>query len=226
MKKLWLSIVAVTLLGLGFSSGAEAHPLDELLGQFSTFSSNTDTFNRFIYLGFTHILPLGLDHILFVLGLFLLNPAWRPLLWQVTAFTIAHSITLAMAIFGVFELPGYIVEPIIALSITFIAIENIVTTDLKPWRPLVVFIFGLIHGLGFAGVLSELGLPEGQEWIALVAFNVGVEFGQLAVIALALAAVWFFRKETWYRARVAIPASVAIGAVGLFWFVERVGLGL
>ena len=226
MKKLSLSFFAVMLIVLGMTSGAQAHPLDELLGQFSNITSSFDTFNEFIYLGFTHILPLGLDHILFVLGLFLLNPAWRPLLWQVTAFTIAHTITLGMSIFGLVSLPGYIVEPIIALSITFIAIENIVTTDLKPWRPIVVFVFGLIHGLGFAGVLMELGLPEGQEWIALVAFNIGVEFGQLAVIALALAAVWFFRKESWYRSRVTIPASVAIGAVGLFWFVERVGLSL
>ena len=180
------------------------------------------TFNEFLYLGYTHILPKGLDHILFVLGLFLLNPAWRPLLWQVTAFTLAHSVTLAMSIFGLISVPGYIVEPIIALSITFIALENILTTDLKPWRPVVVFVFGLIHGLGFAGVLSELGMPAGQEWIALLSFNIGVEFGQISVILLALGAVWLFRNEAWYRNRVTIPASVVIGAIGLFWFVERV----
>jgi hypothetical protein len=176
---------------------------------------------KYLRLGFTHILPHGLDHVLFVLGLFLLSASLRPLLWQVTAFTIAHSITLALALYGVLRLPAMIVEPLIALSIAFIAMENLFTSDLKPWRPVVVFGFGLVHGLGFAGVLSDIGLPRGQYLTALLTFNAGVELGQLAVIALALAAVGWFRRCAWYRPAVVLPASGAIAAVAVFWTIER-----
>jgi hypothetical protein len=174
-------------------------------------------------LGFTHILPFGLDHILFVLGLFLLSTRMAPLLIQVTAFTVAHSVTLALSVYGVVSLPSSIVEPLIAASIVYVAVENILTPHLKPWRAVVVFCFGLLHGLGFAGVLEEVGLPQGQFVPALVSFNVGVELGQLAVIALAYLAVgiWGYNK-TWYRPRVVIPASAAVAAVGLFWTVQRV----
>jgi hypothetical protein len=173
-------------------------------------------------LGFTHILPKGLDHILFVLGIFLLSLHWRPLLWQVTAFTLAHSITLALSLYGVISLPSSIVEPLIALSIVCVAVENLLVTELKPWRVWVVFGFGLLHGLGFAGVLTALGLPPGDFLPALIAFNVGVELGQLAVIALAFLAVglWFGRRP-WYRRRVVLPASALIALVGAWWTVER-----
>ncbi len=115
---------------------------------------------QYLSLGYTHILPKGLDHILFVLGLFLLSPRLRPMLLQVTAFTIAHSITLGLSIYGIVSLPSRIVEPLIALSIAYVAIENLVTRELKPWRLALVFMFGLLHGMGFAGVLRELGLPR------------------------------------------------------------------
>jgi hypothetical protein len=174
-------------------------------------------------LGFTHILPYGLDHILFVLGLYLLSTKWRPLLIQVTSFTVAHSITLALTIYGVFSLPSSIVEPLIALSIAYVAIENVVTKELHAWRPFVVFGFGLLHGMGFAGVLQEIGMPRSEFLTALVTFNVGVEFGQLAVISLAflLTGLWF-RNKDWYRGRLVIPASLVIAATGLYWTVERV----
>ena len=174
-------------------------------------------------LGFTHILPYGLDHILFVLGLYLLSTKWRPLLIQVTSFTVAHSITLALTIYGVFSLPSSIVEPLIALSIAYVAIENIMTKELHAWRPFVVFGFGLLHGMGFAGVLQEIGLPRSEFLTALVTFNVGVELGQLAVISLAflLTGLWF-RNKDWYRGRIVVPASLAIAATGLYWTVERV----
>ena len=107
-----------------------------------------------------HILPKGLDHILFVLGIFLLSPRWKTMLLQVTAFTVAHSITLGLSIYGIVSLPSRIVEPLIALSIAYVAIENLLTRELKPWRLALVFMFGLLHGLGFAGVLRELGLPR------------------------------------------------------------------
>lgn len=179
---------------------------------------------QYTVLGFTHIVPYGLDHILFVLGLFLLSARAKPLLWQVTAFTVAHTITLALSIYGVVSLAPAIVEPLIAASIVYVAAENIVTSDLKPWRPLVVFGFGLLHGLGFAGVLSEVGLPRSEFVTGLIAFNVGVELGQLAVIALAFVAVGMWaRRYAWYRARVIVPASVAIATVGLYWTIERLG---
>jgi hypothetical protein len=185
--------------------------------------TTADVLRDYTVLGFTHILPKGLDHILFVLGIFLLSVHWRPLLYQVTAFTVAHSITLALSLYGVIWLPASVVEPLIALSIVYVAVENIVVGALKPWRVWVVFGFGLLHGLGFAGVLTELGLPKGEFLPALIAFNVGVELGQLAVIVLALLTVGFwFRNRPWYRARVVIPASLLIAAVGLYWTVERV----
>jgi hydrogenase/urease accessory protein HupE len=175
-------------------------------------------------LGFLHILPRGLDHILFVLGLFLLSVRFSPLLWQVTAFTIAHSITLALSIYGFIEVSSSIVEPLIALSIAYVGIENIVTRQLKPWRVVIVFIFGLLHGMGFAGVLSELGLPESEFVTALITFNVGVEFGQLSVILLAWLAVFWLRKhEQQYRQWVVIPGSLLIACMGLYWTWERIG---
>ncbi|HWI20051.1 MAG TPA: HupE/UreJ family protein [Vicinamibacterales bacterium] len=176
---------------------------------------------QYLVLGYTHILPKGLDHILFVLGLFLLSPRAKPLLLQVTAFTIAHSITLGLSIYGLVSLPSRIVEPLIALSIAYVAIENLVTRELKPWRLALVFMFGLLHGLGFAGVLSELGMPRGEFLTALVTFNLGVEGGQLSVIAAALIVTAPFMKKGWYHQRVVIPASLAIAAVGVYWTLVR-----
>jgi hydrogenase/urease accessory protein HupE len=183
---------------------------------------------QYLVLGFEHILPKGLDHILFVLGIFLLSPAWRPVLWQVTTFTIAHSITLGLTIYGIVSLSPAIVEPLIALSITYVAIENLFTSTLKPWRIALVFAFGLLHGMGFAGVLSELGLPRSEFFTALVTFNIGVEAGQLAVITLAFLAVgWWRRTESGrYRRWVVVPASVLIAICGAWWTITRaLGIG-
>lgn len=179
-------------------------------------------FVEYIPVGFDHIVPKGLDHILFVLALFFLSTRLSTLLWQVSAFTLAHTITLAAGALGWVAVPGYIVEPLIAASIAFVAVENVLNDRLSRWRPLVIFGFGLLHGLGFASVLADFGLPEDQFIPALIGFNVGVEVGQLAVIAAAFLAVglWFGRK-TWYRAWISIPASVAIGLVGAFWVLER-----
>ncbi|CAN5874475.1 hypothetical protein BH18ACI5_BH18ACI5_22480 [soil metagenome] len=180
---------------------------------------------QYVALGFTHILPKGIDHVLFVLGVFLLSRKARPVLLQISAFTIAHSITLGLSIYGVVTLPSAVVEPAIALSIAYIAIENIFTKDLKPWRYALVFVFGLLHGLGFAGALSEIGLPREDFLLALLGFNAGVELGQLTVIALAFAAVgYWFRERIWYRQRVVLPASLLIAFLGLYWTVQRLGL--
>ena len=177
---------------------------------------------QYLALGYTHILPKGRDHILFVLGIFLLSPRLKPMLLQVTAFTIAHSITLALSIYGVLSLPSRIVEPLIALSIAYVAIENLMTRELKPWRLALVFMFGLLHGLGFAGVLRELGLPRDEFVTGLLTFNLGVEGGQLTVILLASIAVAPFIKHDWYRRRVVIPASLVIAAIAVYWTIVRI----
>ena len=181
-------------------------------------------FLTYIPVGFDHIVPKGLDHILFVLGLFFLSTRLAPLLWQVSAFTLAHTVTLALGALGYVTVPASIVEPIIAASIVFVAVENIFSQGLSRWRPFVVFAFGLLHGLGFASVLGEFGLPEDGFIPALIGFNVGVELGQLFVIAVAFALVgYWFGKKDWYRSRISVPAST-IACVGAWWVVERVFL--
>jgi hypothetical protein len=176
---------------------------------------------QYLRLGLTHIVPNGLDHMLFVLGLFLLNPRSRSVLWQVSAFTIAHSITLGLSMYGLISLPPAIVEPLIAVSIIYVAVENLLRSELTPWRVGLVFAFGLLHGMGFAGVLTELGLPRAEFITALFAFNVGVEAGQLLVIATAFALVGWYRVHPRYRTRVAVPASLAIACVAVYWTLER-----
>ena len=176
---------------------------------------------QYLKLGFVHIVPNGADHTLFVLGLFLLSPRLRPLLWQVTAFTGAHAVTLVLGTLNVIVLSRDIVEPLITLSIAWVAIENVLTARLRPWRAAVVFVFGLLHGLGFAGVLADLELPDNERMLALITFNVGIELGQLSIIALALASLGWFRYRPWYRRRVIVPLSVLIAVLGLVWTVER-----
>lgn len=176
----------------------------------------------YIDIGFRHIVPLGIDHILFVLGLFLLSRQLSSLLWQVSAFTVAHTLTLGLTMYGLVALPAGIVEPLIALSIVYVGIENCVTARLHSWRVLLVFCFGLLHGMGFAGVLGEIGLPEGEFLTALISFNVGVELGQLAVIAGAMALVGWFRNRSWYRKAVVVPLSLLISVTGMYWVWERV----
>ena len=187
-------------------------------------SARVGDFMDFLRLGFFHIVPDGTDHILFVLGLFLLSPKLKPLLTQVTAFTIAHSLTLGLSLAGIFSLPSRIVEPMIALSIAVVAIENLTTKEVKSWRWMIVFGFGLVHGLGFAGALKDLHLPKGYVLKPLVGFNCGVELGQLTVIALAAGLTFWCWHKPWYRSRVVTPASCLIAGIGLFWAIQR-GLG-
>ncbi len=182
-----------------------------------------DVVKDYIVIGYTHILPKGLDHILFVVGLFLLSARLRPLLWQITSFTVAHTVTLALGIMGVITISPSIVEPLIAASIVWVCVENIFSDRMAVWRPVLVFVFGLLHGLGFAGVLGEIGMPSSQFITALLSFNVGVELGQLTVIAICFLAVGlWFRNKPWYRTRVTIPCSVLIAVIGAYWFVERI----
>ena len=185
--------------------------------------TRADVARQYLTLGFTHIVPHGLDHILFVLGIFLLTSRWRSVVAQVSTFTLAHSITLALTMYGIVSLPAKVVEPMIALSIVYVAIENLIVGELKPWRLALVFSFGLLHGMGFAGVLRDLGLPRSQFLTALVSFNVGVEAGQLTVIAIAFIAVAYWQRgRSTYRRLIVQPASFVIALIGLFWTIQRV----
>jgi hypothetical protein len=183
--------------------------------------ARADVAREYLRLGYEHILPKGLDHILFVLGLFLLNVRLRPVLLQVTTFTVAHSITLALAMYGVVSLPSRIVEPLIALSIAYVALENLATNRIRPWRLGLVFGFGLLHGMGFAGVLTDLGLPREDFVTALLSFNLGVEGGQLTVIAMAVMLVAWWRDRVWYHRAIVTPVSLAIAAIGVYWTITR-----
>jgi hypothetical protein len=177
---------------------------------------------RFLRLGFEHILPEGLDHVLFVLGLALLSPRLKPLLVQVSAFTLAHTFTLALAVYGAVSLPSRVVEPLIALSIVYVGVENLFRRRPSRLRVALVFAFGLLHGLGFAGALSELGWPAGRRLPALVAFNVGVELGQLTVIAAAAVLLAAASRMGAPRRRLEQGLSLAIAAVAMVWTVQRV----
>ena len=208
------------------ATDAELAPLLDAAGNERGFWS---TFGLYVTIGVGHILPGGLDHILFVLALFLASTRTRSLVVQITAFTVAHTATLALAATGLISPSPDWVEPFIALTIAFVALENLVFKRMTYWRPVVVFAFGLIHGLGFAGFFGELGLPPGQFWSALLGFNLGVEIGQLSVVLAALVLAFILRRqvaalgtEQGYRRFIVVPGSLLIGAVGLWWTVERV----
>jgi hypothetical protein len=215
MPKKPLLFILVALL-LAQSAGAHV-----IVGELEKMSAGSAAI-LYLKLGYQHIIPLGFDHILFVLSLFLLNPRLKPVLWQATAFTVAHSVTLGLAMYHLITPPARIVEPLIALSILYVALENIFSSTLKPSRIGVVFLFGLVHGMGFASALGQLGLPQRSYLLSLVMFNAGVELGQITIILLAffLLGKWF-RDKPWYRTRVVIPISVAIALVAAFWTVQR-----
>jgi len=210
----------------GKVSQAELKPLLDAAGEERSFWS---TAGLYITIGVGHILPDGSDHILFVLAIFLASTRLRALVIQISAFTVAHTATLGLAASGLITPSPSIVEPLIALTIAFVAIENLIFKDMTRWRPIVVFGFGLVHGLGFAGFFGELGLPPGQFWSALIGFNIGVEIGQLSVIAIAALLGMMLRRRLHdpggagrYRRNVARPASLLIGITGLWWFVVRI----
>ena len=219
----------------GLISGGSSSPAISIAGGGQ--QSGWQAFASYIPVGFDHILPKGLDHILFVLGLFFLSTHLRPLIWQVSAFTLAHTVTLALGALGLVTVPGSIVEPLIAASIVYVAVENIFARGLTRWRPVVIFGFGLLHGLGFASVLGEFGLPEDQFVPALIGFNVGVELGQLTVIALAFVLIWMgvlaaqraaltgveelvTEYPVMFRA-LSVTGSLIIALIGIYWVIER-----
>ena len=171
--------------------------------------------------GFRHVIPDGLDHILFILGLFLLSPKLKPLLTQSLVFTIAHSITLGLTVAGKIPFNANIIEPLIALSIAYVAIENLFLKELKPWRLGLIFALGLLHGMGFGSVMSELPIDPNQLIIPVIGFNLGVEVAQVAILLAALAlTVWWNEKKEYQYLRIA--ASLAIALTGLVWTVQRI----
>ena len=213
-----LRIIGCMILFFLASQSLMAHDVEGL-----SKLSKTDVAFIYLQLGYTHILPLGLDHILFVLSLFLLNPKLKPILWQATAFTVAHTITLGLAMYEVIKPPTNIVEPVIALSIMYVALENIFSPKLKASRIGIVFLFGLIHGMGFASALTELGLPKNGYFSSLIMFNIGVELGQITVILAAFLLLALpFGKKPYYRKRIVIPLSIIIAAIALYWTIERI----
>ncbi|WP_257174062.1 HupE/UreJ family protein [Colwellia sp. M166] len=179
----------------------------------------------YLYQGFVHILPRGLDHILFVLALFLFAKRRSTLIWQISAFTLAHTITLALGIYGIISLPSNIVEPLIALSIVYVGLENIYrakNNKISHSRMPIIFAFGLLHGLGFASVLADVGLPQSQYALSLISFNIGVELGQLTVIALAFICLLPFRAKNWYQTKLVLTLNVAIAIIASYWLIERI----
>jgi hypothetical protein len=175
-------------------------------------------------IGIEHIL-FGADHLLFVLGLLLLVESWRLLVKTISAFTVAHSLALALAVLGVVAVPPALVEALIALSIVLVASELTRTTPTftkrYPWA--VAFAFGLLHGLGFAGALTAIGLPHGQLVLALFAFNVGVEIGQLLFVVVMLAPRAWLRHVAVRWAFVERVPAYAIGSLAVVWMLERIG---
>ncbi|MBA3827473.1 MAG: HupE/UreJ family protein [Taibaiella sp.] len=218
MKKL-LPILAFILFYCLYCTHVHAHTINYQLDKID----NSSVVWKYVCLGFTHIIPYGFDHILFILCVFFLNTNIRNIVLQASMFTLAHSITLGLAMYGVIHPPTAVVEPLIALSIVFLALENVFSNKVKPWRMAMVFLFGMVHGMGFAGALSQLGMPEYAFAAALVSFNVGVELGQLTII---LFMYWVvaksFSNKTWYRKRIVIPSSLVIALIASYWTIERI----
>jgi hypothetical protein len=217
-KIYYSKIIGIIILSLIISNTLFAHTV---VGELEKMSGK-DAAILYLELGYTHILPLGFDHILFILSLYLLSPKLKPVLYQATAFTVAHSVTLALSMYHVIKPPASIVEPVIALSIMYVALENIFSPRLKKSRIGVVFLFGLVHGMGFASALGNLGLPQKSYLTSILMFNLGVELGQITVIlsAYLLFGKWFGDKS-WYRKGIVIPLSAIIAAIACFWTIQR-----
>ena len=215
MKKFLLLSALLFIAVMPLSAHVIQYELDKM-------SSNT-VFWKYTLVGIQHIIPEGFDHILFITCVFFLNPSLKKVIIQASMFTLAHSITLGLAMYGIIKPPANIIEPLIALSIVFLAIENIVSDKVRPFRLVMVFLFGMVHGMGFAGALSQLGMPQYAFGIALISFNVGVEIGQLSIILFLYFLVSHpFSKMPFYRRRIVIPVSTIIALVAAYWTVQRI----
>ena len=186
-------------------------------------AAGNEVISYYIKMGITHIIPNGFDHILFIVSLCLLSTNMKTILWQATAFTVAHSVTLALSMKNIIVTPGAVVEPVISLSIVFVAVENMVLNKLKAWRVAIVFLFGLIHGMGFASALNGVGLPRNRFFTSVLAFNAGVELGQVAVILLVFGLIIIpFGKQSYYKKKIVWPISAVIALIAAYWTIERI----
>lgn len=182
-------------------------------------------FGSFLWLGIEHIW-MGYDHLLFLLALVIVCRTFRSVVVVISCFTIAHSVTIAVATFGWFDLPPPLVEPAIAASIVYVAFENLLRLGAEPrGRGWVTFTFGLIHGFGFAGVLRELGVASmpGGATVPLLAFNLGVELGQIAIAAVALPVLWYLRRWRPFAQQGVVAISALVAVAGLYWLFDRTG---
>jgi hydrogenase/urease accessory protein HupE len=187
-----------------------------------TFGSDAPPPSRTVFfsIGVEHIL-LGFDHLVFLFGLVLVGGRLRSMLAVITAFTAAHSITLALAVLGVFAPPPAVIEPLIALSIAYVGVENFFVKSAQGrWR--ITAPFGLVHGFGFAGALAEVGVPKDDVPLTLLLFNLGVEAGQLLVMAAVLPILWLLRKKGMLNEKSTRALSVVVIVLGVFWLIERV----
>jgi len=191
----------------------------------SLLAPNRTSFKAFVILGIEHILS-GYDHLLFLFGLLLVTDRFLPALKIVTSFTLAHSISLALATRELLPLPGRVVEPLIAASIIYIGVENLVRGDRLKGRWMLAFAFGLVHGCGFASALRDLGVGlDGRSIIMpLLSFNLGVEIGQMTIAALVLPFLWQLRRKPIFIGRLVPVGSMVVALFGAYWFVERVWL--
>jgi len=180
---------------------------------------STSSWFSFFKLGIFHILT-GYDHLLFLFALCISRQSLKQYIGTITAFTIAHSITLTFAVMGWFDLPSSIVEPLIALSICYVAIENVFKEKIN-YRWVITFIFGLIHGLGFSGVLKDMALPKSKLVTALLSFNLGIEFIQLSIVLIVIPILFKLQKSPKYRVYVRV-GSIFIFALGFIWLIQRV----
>lgn len=215
MKKIIFPLAVLLLAAFPAAAHTINYTLDKM--------DDGEVFGKYLIAGFQHIIPLGLDHILFILCVFFLNTNLKKIILQASMFTLAHTITLGLSMYGIINPPGEIIEPIIALSIVFLAIENVYSDKVKPWRLMMVFIFGLVHGMGFAGALSDLGMPDYAFATALISFNVGVELGQMAIILTMYFLVSRrFSSMNWYRSKLVIPVCLVIAVIAGYWTIERI----
>lgn len=185
--------------------------------------NNSSNLLNYLSLGFTHVLPYGFDHILFILSIFLLNSKLKSVIIQCSIFTLAHSISLGIAAYEIIIPNPNFIEPLIAISILFTSLENIFHSKVYSYRLIIIFVFGLIHGLGFATALKVIGIPKRDFFTSLISFNFGVEIGQIVVLLLAylLISRWFSHK-VWYKERVVYPISSLICCIALYWTIERI----
>lgn len=220
-KKIWLlTTIVLVLLALHVNAHVVAYELDKAK------MSTGELFRQYLAAGYRHILPDGFDHILFILCVFFLSKDIKKVIIQASAFTVSHTITLGLGMYGFINPPPSIVEPLIALSIVALALENIFSDKVKPWRIVLVFLFGLVHGMGFAAglieKLAENGLARNQFVMPLLGFSLGVELGQLTIILFLYFAVSLpFSKRPWYRRRIVIPVSIVVALIASFWTIQR-----